>query len=397
MNEKKKVIVAGHLCLDIIPDLSPLKNASEGGTLIEPGRLLRIGQAVMALGGAVANTGIALAKLGVPTELMGKVGDDGIGKTILETLSGLELKNLDYTRGMIVQPGEVSSYTLVMNPPQVDRCFLHCSGANDTFSPEDLRLDKMEGANLLHFGYPTLMHEMYSHPQRLAERLAAVQEQGIRVSMDVTMPDPQGPEGKVDWRRWFSQVLPCVDIFLPSLEETLFMLHRSQFDEVMRRANRVIPKPGETVSPAAFMTFAQIDDLAGELLELGVEIAGIKLGDQGIYLKTRENLSHCVEGFSASVAEKWQGRKLLAPCFEVPVAGTTGSGDCTIAGFLAGWLQSWSPEETLRFAVGVGACNVQAPDATSGVPSREEVLRRMEQWQRKPSILHPEEVGAEVV
>ncbi|MDO5114380.1 MAG: carbohydrate kinase family protein [Planctomycetia bacterium] len=397
MRETKKVVMAGHLCLDIIPDLSPLKSASEGGTLLEPGRLLRIGPAVMALGGAVANTGIAMAKLGIPTELMGKVGEDGIGKTILEILADLPLPHLDSTRGMLVQAGEVSSYTLVLNPPQVDRCFLHCSGANDTFSPEDLHLDKMEGAALLHFGYPTLMHAMYTQPERLAERLAAIQEQGVRVSMDVTMPDPQGPEGSVDWRRWFSHVLPYVDIFLPSLEETLFMLRRSQFEEVMRRASRAIPSPGEAVSPAAFMTFAQIDDLAGELLELGVEIAGIKLGDQGLYLKTSDRILRCGEGFSETMTEKWQGRKLLAPCFDVPVAGTTGSGDCTIAGFLAGWLQSWSPEETLRFAVAVGACNVQAPDATSGIPSREEVLRRMTLWHRKPTLLHPEEIGADLV
>lgn len=393
MYEKKKVVMAGHLCLDVIPDLSSLQSASEGGTLMEPGRLLRIGPAVMALGGAVANTGIALAKLGVATELMGKVGEDGIGKTILETLAGLELPNLDYTHGMIVQPGEASSYTLVLNPPQVDRCFLHCSGANDTFSPEDLHLEKMEGANLLHFGYPTLMHAMYTQPERLAERLSAIQEQGVRVSMDVTLPDPQGPEGSVDWRGWFSQVLPYVDIFLPSLEETLFMLHRPLFEEVMQR----LSESGEAVSPATLVSFAQLDALAGELLELGVEIAGIKLGDQGIYLKTRNKLSRCVEGFSPELTEKWQGRKLLASCFDVSVAGTTGSGDCTIAGFLAGWLQSWSPEETLRFAVGVGACNVQAPDATSGIPSREEVLRRMEEWPRKASLLHPEEVDAEVV
>ena len=50
---KSKIVCAGHLCLDIIPDLSPVKTA-EGESFIIPGRLIRVGAASIALGGAVS-------------------------------------------------------------------------------------------------------------------------------------------------------------------------------------------------------------------------------------------------------------------------------------------------------------------------------------------------------
>jgi hypothetical protein len=48
--------------------------------------------------------------------------------------------------------------------------------------------------------------------------------------------------------------------------------------------------------------------------------------------------------------------------------GTTGSGDSTIAGFINGLLRNLPPVSALTAAVAVGACNVEAADALSGVP-----------------------------
>ena len=80
----------------------------------------------------------------------------------------------------------------------------------------------------------------------------------------------------------------------------------------------------------------------------------------------------------------WADRELLAPCFAVQVVGTTGSGDSTIAGFLAGMLTGQSPEQAVGSAVGVGACNVEAADATSGVPTWAAVQERIAAgWPRR--------------
>jgi bifunctional ADP-heptose synthase (sugar kinase/adenylyltransferase) len=49
------------------------------------------------------------------------------------------------------------------------------------------------------------------------------------------------------------------------------------------------------------------------------------------------------------------------------VVGTTGAGDCTVAGFLMGLLQGESPETAIRCAAAVGALSVQSADATSNI------------------------------
>ena len=73
----------------------------------------------------------------------------------------------------------------------------------------------------------------------------------------------------------------------------------------------------------------------------------------------------------------WSDRELWAPCFATQVVGTTGSGDATIAGFLMGLLRDMTPEETLQAACAVGACNVEAVDALSGIRSWPETTERI--------------------
>jgi sugar/nucleoside kinase (ribokinase family) len=84
----------------------------------------------------------------------------------------------------------------------------------------------------------------------------------------------------------------------------------------------------------------------------------------------------------------WADRELWAPCFDVEVVGTTGSGDATIAGFLGGLLRDMTPAEAMTMAVAVGACNVEAPDALSGLHSWEETTKRIARgWSRLPLTL----------
>jgi sugar/nucleoside kinase (ribokinase family) len=67
------------------------------------------------------------------------------------------------------------------------------------------------------------------------------------------------------------------------------------------------------------------------------------------------------------------------------VVGTTGSGDATIAGFLSAFLRGMSPAEAINAAIAVGACNVEAADALSGLRSWDETLDRIRGgWQKYP-------------
>ena len=315
-----EAVVAGHICLDIIPAFPA------HGAALEPGTLIKMGPATISTGGAVSNTGLALHRLGIKTQLMGKVGDDLIGRAILDFIGPT------LAAGMIVAKGETSSYTVVINPPGIDRTFLHCTGANDTFTAADINAQKLAGARLFHFGYPTLMQRIYNDGGREMEKIfRQAKAVGLTTSLDMSYPDPKSEAGQVDWPAWLKRVLPHVDIFLPSLDEMQLMLQ----------------------------TKAVAPEIARQLRDWGVQIAGLKMGDKGLYVR-------------------WSDRELHAPCFRVNVAGTTGAGDATIAGFLAGYLRKLSPEETMTMAAAVGACCCEAPDATSGIRSWDETRQRIQ-------------------
>ena len=70
--------------------------------------------------------------------------------------------------------------------------------------------------------------------------------------------------------------------------------------------------------------------------------------------------------------DAWTDRELWSPCFRVDVVGTNGSGDSTIAGFLAALLRDLPADEAATMAVAVGACNVEAADTVSGVRTWDE-------------------------
>jgi hypothetical protein len=66
-------------------------------------------------------------------------------------------------------------------------------------------------------------------------------------------------------------------------------------------------------------------------------------------------------------------------------AGATGSGDSSIAGFLAAYLYGHSLEQTIRYACAVGGLNVTAPDALSGLKSWEETVALVKAgWKKNP-------------
>ncbi|WP_254450138.1 carbohydrate kinase family protein [Cohnella herbarum] len=377
-----EIVIAGHICLDIIPSMHAGKPGQGIGELLVPGKLVDIGAAQLSTGGAVSNTGIALHRLGFSVKLMGKVGNDLFGEAILSILKGYG-ENL--AEGMIVSSGESSSYTIVINPPGVDRIFLHCTGANDTFSADDVTPEAVAGSKLFHFGYPPLMQRMYEEQgAELTRLLSGAKAQGATVSLDLARPDPDSPAGQADWKAILQRALPYVDVFLPSFEEILYMLRPEHYRELSERHG--------TAELLAYADGPLLNSLSEELLGMGAAVVGLKLGEHGLYARTTDSLER-LRGMGACAQseeklETWQGKELLAPCFQVEVAGTTGAGDCTIAGFLAGLVKGLTLEETLLGAVGVGAYNVERSDAVSGVPGWTEVQTRIASgWKQREASL----------
>jgi sugar/nucleoside kinase (ribokinase family) len=370
-------VVAGHLCLDILPDLSD-SSQDQSETIFQPGQLAIVGPVDYCTGGPVSNTGLALTKLGVDTWLMGKVGDDLFGKAIQDYV---RTYGADLADAMVVDPGVHTSYTIVITPPGVDRSFLHYPGANDTFEADDVRYDLLSDARLLHFGYPPLMKLMYEEGgDELTSIFRRAKESGITTSLDMALPDPSSPAGRADWGAILRAVLPYVDIFVPSIEETLYMLRPATYLALREKAG------GPQIHP--LVPAHLLSDLGRELIALGAGIAGLKLGDQGLYLRTAGRRRLAALGRAQpSDPLVWADQELWAPCFRVTVVGTTGAGDATIAGMLSGLLRGLSAAQAVTAAVAVGACNVESADALSGIRPWEETWQRVRQgWERQELI-----------
>ena len=187
--------------------------------------------------------------------LMGKVGDDDFGKLVLS-----QLREYGAGMGMAVTPGEVTSYSVIVSVPGVDRIILHNTGANNTFGIQDIDFGLVEDAALFHFGYPTVMREMYAdRGKNLLELFRRVKELGAATSMDMAIVDEDSEAGRADWELILRQVLPYVDIFAPSVEELAFMIDRPRYYHWMEKSQ------GEDVTE--ILSIEDICPLADKLME----------------------------------------------------------------------------------------------------------------------------------
>ena len=227
----KKIIAAGHICLDITP-VFPDQKAENIGDIMIPGKLIQMGGADVHTGGAVANTGLAMKILGADVTLMGKIGADEFGGMVENILH-----RYDVGEGMIVSEEESTSYSVVIAVPGIDRIFLHNPGANHSFGCEDIDYEEVAKADLFHFGYPPLMRQMYQEGGKgMAEMFRRIKEQHAATSLDLAAVDAKSEAGRADWIDILSRSLPYVDFFVPSVEELCFMLDRDRYEAWNERA-----------------------------------------------------------------------------------------------------------------------------------------------------------------
>lgn len=366
MNKRYDVVAAGHVCIDVIPAFADT-GAGVLAEIIRPGKLVEVGEVRMSIGGPVSNTGIALRKLGNEVAFSARVGNDAFGRLTMDLLRANG--NAD---GMSVVEGRASSYTIVIAPPRIDRVFLHNPGTNNEYGPEDLDPALLRDCRLFHFGYPPLMRRMYENEGReLARIFQMAREAGATTSCDMALPDPASDAGKAPWERILANVLPYVDIFLPSVEEAFYMLEPAAFLS-MKDAHG----GAELID---HLTASDYSRIAEKLLSLGTKITSLKSGHRGYYMRTAG-----LETFADMGAvrpgdpQNWAGRELWCPAFSAPnMASATGSGDSSIAGFLTALLKRETIERALKAANCLGWQNVQVLDAVSGIRTWEETLGLM--------------------
>lgn len=350
-----EAIVAGHICLDITPAFSSAGAASLA-ELLRPGHLTHVGAADVHTGGCVANTGLALQKLGVATRLVARVGEDVFAGLIRHLL---EAEGADCP--LVCDPAGSTSYSIVLAPPGIDRVFLHNPGANEGFAEADVTDGMMDGARLMHFGYPPLMLRLCRDGgAELLRLFARAKARGLATSLDLCSVDASSPAAAMDWPALLAKLLPAVDFFLPSAEELCFMLDRPRLARWLARSG------GDDVT-ASLDIRRDIEPLGDRLMAMGCKVAVIKCGARGLYYRTAG--ADALRGAGLLLpAEVWADREGFQPAFRPQrIVSATGAGDTSIAAFLASALEGRPLVQCVARAAATGACCVEAYDALSGL------------------------------
>ena len=364
---EKRIVCAGHVCIDITPAVPDLKG-TRIDEMLSPGKLVQVGRASLSVGGCVSNTGLGLKVLGANVSLMGKIGKDAFGELILN-----EFRRYGAQEGLIVSEDDASSYTVVIAIPGIDRIFLHHPGANDTFRDSDIPWDKVKGAALFHFGYPPIMRAFYENgEEELLKTLTHARQAGCATSLDLAMVDPDSDAGRQDWEKILTRALPLVDFFCPSIEELCWMLDPERFASWKERS------AGGDVT-AILDVDRDIRPLAKRCMELGCKVLLLKCGAPGMYLRTAskgvlDEISPAVGLDTARWVEQYFFEKSYVPD---RVLSGTGAGDTSIAAFLKAVLDGYDPQMTMHLAAGTGASCVEAYDTLSGLRSFEKLKEKI--------------------
>jgi sugar/nucleoside kinase (ribokinase family) len=269
------------------------------------------------VGGAVANTGMALSRLGVPAGAIGCVGKDPLGQIVVEELSG-------WAEGLWIREDETrsTSATLVLVHPDGERTFISAVGANASLKQEHLPWEELveAGTRAIHLGYALLLPGLDGAP--MVRALKRARDLGLLVSLDVTwLPG-------ASWEDALA-LLAHVDVFCPNLREA---------EAITGEAN-----------PAR---------AADALLDAGVrEVVAVTLGEEGCYLKPAGGSGEYIARQEASAVD------------------TTGAGDVFVAGMLAAWYKGHDWTIAGRVANVAGATATTELGAAEGVRDWEEVLR----------------------
>ncbi len=378
MGNKKdlEIVAAGHTCLDLIPAFTIEGKVDKMTDVLVPGKMINMGKCVVVGGGPVTNAGVSIRRLGVKTELIGKIGDDDFGKEIFRWYEEHE----GHFKGIKMVPGESTSYTIAICIPGIDRFYLHHCGANDTFGYDDMDFDIVQRAQLMLFGYPPWMKKLYSNKgAELTKILKKTKELNTTTALDLSIPDVDGYGDKFDWFSIVKNWVPLSDIMVPSAEELFYFLHKEKF---LEKKSKLRAK--ETVLD--HMTVKEISDMGLEVLKMGAAIAMVKCGNRGLYIRTagKDRLSK-LGAAGVSDPENWANRELWFPVYEEEkFVGALGSGDSAIAGFLSAFVKGNTIENCLRYANAAGSMNVTVPDGLSWNKGFEDLTKRIKAgWKTK--------------
>lgn len=249
------------------------------------------------VGGSAASTAMALARLGVYTGFIGRVGQDALGKHALEEM---ERASVD-VRYIQVDPLAATGVVFVAVTPDGERTMFSIRGANVHTEPAMIAEGYFLEASWLHLSGYSLLAEPQSSAAKRALSLARAF--GCRVSLDV------GVLAAEKCRDVLWDLLPQVNVLMPSETELALLSYDGDVASALDR-----------------------------LLEVGLEAVVLKRGRNGCLVAT-------------------PGERFPVPCFTAVSHDATGAGDCFNAGLIVGRQRGldWRASAVLGSALGAVA------------------------------------------
>ena len=126
MINKMTVVVFGSINLDLVVEVPRLP--MKGETIVG-------NRFFSAAGGKAANQAVAIAKLGVPVSLVGQIGDDSFGKTLIESL---QIEGVN-TQGITINPGTYSGIASILVDEVGANTIACAAGANNLVRERELK------------------------------------------------------------------------------------------------------------------------------------------------------------------------------------------------------------------------------------------------------------------
>ena len=276
------------------------------------------------LGGSATNVAVAAARLGHPSALITKVGDDGFGQYVR---SALEEFGVD-ARWVGTDPEFRTplAFCEIHPPDDFPILFYREPRAPDmNLTVEDLDFDAISTVPLFWITGTGLSDE----PSRTAT-LAALEQR----PSGITVFD-------LDYRPtlWAS-------------EEEAAQCYR----EALRHATVAVGNQSEV--EVAVGTGEPVEASEG-LLDLGIELAIVKRGPEGVLARTKD-----------AVAE--------APPIKVKIVNGLGAGDAFGGALCHALLSEWDPERAIRYANAAGAIVASRLACADDMPTRDEVEQLLE-------------------
>lgn len=258
-------------------------------------------------GGSAANTVVGLARLGVKTGFIGKVANDHEGQSLLNDFRR-EGVNTD---GIVTAKNGNSGTVSAFIDKRGERALYVHPSVNDSLAFEEMDLEYIGQTEFLHL---TSFHEKpFKAQKHVVDRLV-----DVKVSLD---------PGEIYAQEGLANLRP-----------------------IIRRCHVVMPSENEV----RLLTGKGWKDGAKQLLNEGVEIVAVKLGQNGCYVTNGR-------------------QKHLIPSIKTRVVDTTGAGDAFCAGFLYGLVKKKDLFECGRLGNFVASKCIGKVGARTGLPRASEL------------------------